>query len=151
MRKAYGFQSEFVFNMVLVILGLLIMIGSYGLGFGTLKNPGSGLFPFITGLLVLVPNVISLFKVELHNEEIRFTLDVIKKLLSMAAVFIMWLVLMPLLGYVAVTFLATFLFSKVMGLEGLLKPVLLSIGTTGACYLFFDYILYSDLPRGFGG
>jgi hypothetical protein len=47
--------------------------------------------------------------------------------------------------------LATLSFSKILKLEGWRKPLLLSSGNTALSYLLFDYCLYLDLPRGFGG
>jgi hypothetical protein len=69
----------------------------------------------------------------------------------MTAAFCVWILLMPLLGYVAVTLLATFGFCKVMKLEGWLKPLFISLGTTLFIYLLFDYWLYIDLPKGILG
>jgi hypothetical protein len=57
--------------------------------------------------------------------------------------------LMPLFGYVLMTFLSTFALSKILKLEGWRKPLILSLGTMGLCYFLFDYCLYLDLPRGF--
>jgi hypothetical protein len=67
------------------------------------------------------------------------------------AAFCLWILLMPLLGYVAVTLFATFGFCKVMKLEGWLKPLSISFGTTLFIYLLFDYWLYIDLPKGILG
>jgi hypothetical protein len=66
----------------------------------------------------------------------------------MIAAFFLWILLIPLLGYVVVTPLVTYGFCKVMGLEGWRKPLLLSAGTSLFLYLLFDYWLYIDLPRG---
>ena len=63
--------------------------------------------------------------------------------------FLIWLLLMPLLGYVVLTFICTFGLSKTLKLEGWLKPMILSSSTTALCYVLFDYFLYLDLPRGF--
>ena len=66
----------------------------------------------------------------------------------MIATFCLWILLMPLFGYLAMTLLATFGFCKIMKLEGWRKPLFLSVGTTLFIYLMFDYWLYIDLPRG---
>jgi hypothetical protein len=42
-------------------------------------------------------------------------------------------------------------FSKLMRLEGWMKPIVLSAGTTALCYLLFGFLLLLDLPQGFLG
>jgi len=69
----------------------------------------------------------------------------------MVAVFCPWILMMPLLGYVVVTLLATYAFCRIMKLEGWWKPISVSAGTALFIYLLFDYWLYIDLPRGFWG
>ena len=75
----------------------------------------------------------------------------IKTFLLMTATFCLWIAVMPFLGYVIVTLLATYAFCKIMNLEGWRKPLALSAGTALFIYLMFDYWLYIDLPRGILG
>ena len=58
---------------------------------------------------------------------------------------------MPWLGYVAVTLVSVFALSKIMQLEGWLKPLILSAATALFIYFLFDVWLYIDLPRGWWG
>jgi hypothetical protein len=67
----------------------------------------------------------------------------------MTATFCLWILVMPLLGYVLVTLLATYAFCKIMRLEGWRKPLAVSGGTALFIFLLFDYWMYIDLPRGF--
>jgi hypothetical protein len=69
----------------------------------------------------------------------------------MILTFVFWIIAMPYLGYVIVTFIATYCSCKVMKLEGWLRPLVLSVGTALFIYLLFDYWLYIDLPRGILG
>jgi len=75
----------------------------------------------------------------------------IKTFLLMTATFCLWIAVMPFLGYVIVTLLATYAFCKIMRLEGWWKPLALSAGTALFIYLMFDSWLYIDLPRGILG
>jgi hypothetical protein len=74
--------------------------------------------------------------------------DEARTLLFMSATFCLWIAAMPLLGYVAVTLIATYAFCKAMNLEGWRKPLAVSAGTALFIYVLFDYWLYIDLPRG---
>jgi putative tricarboxylic transport membrane protein len=139
-------------NIGLTIVGVVITVLSLKLGFGTLKKPGAGLFPFLCGLIIFVESLVLIFfKGKTSDADASPSSYERKHLLSMAAIFILWIILMPWLGYIVVTFLAAFSFSKAIGLEGWRKPILLAAGITGFCYLLFDVYLYVDLPRGFLG
>ncbi len=145
---------ELIFKFILVVLGFTIIIFSLRLGFGTFKKPGPGLVPFLSGLIILIstsdiiPIIFAKKKVE---SKLSVTKHEIKTYLLMVIVFSLWVIVMPSLGYVLVTFVATFCFCKVMGLKGWQKPLILSVTTTLLAYLLFDYFLYTDLPRGLLG
>jgi hypothetical protein len=145
-------RLEMLFDLILVLLGIVITIVSLGYGFGSLRRPGPGLYPFFIGVAVLV---LSLF---VTISELRSKTDPhlmgrggIKTFVLMIVTFCLWILIMPLLGYVIVTLLATYAFCKTMKLEGWWKPLVVSAGTAFFIYLLFDYMLYIDLPRGLLG
>jgi putative tricarboxylic transport membrane protein len=152
MAKRWRIQGESFFNFLLAVLGFLIVFLSVKLGFGTLKKPGPGLFSFLCGLVIFLQSLVLFFfgkRVEEREDSSGHT--GVKKGFLILATFLFWIILMPYVGYVLITFFATLSFSKVMGLEGWRKPVALSIGITVFCYLLFDVYLYTDLPRGLLG
>lgn len=151
MGKTREVYAEFAFNLILMIIGIVIVIESLRIGFGTLKSPGSGLFSFLAGLLILCLNFTIIFETKSTKSEIVLDRYGIGNFFFMTITFVLWIILMPLVGYIVLTFIATFVLSKIMRLEGWLKPLLLSVGTTALCYILFDTILYLDLPRGFLG
>jgi putative tricarboxylic transport membrane protein len=145
-------RLEMLFDLFLVLLGIVITIVSLGYGFGSLRRPGPGLYPFFIGVAILV---LSLF---VTVSELRSKTDPhliggegIKTFVLMIVTFCLWILIMPLLGYVIVTLLATYAFCKIMKLEGWWKPLAVSAGTAFFLYLLFDYFLYIDLPRGLLG
>jgi putative tricarboxylic transport membrane protein len=145
-------RLEMLFDLFLVLLGIIITIVSLGYGFGSLRRPGPGLYPFFIGVAVLV---LSLFVTisELRPKTDPHLMDRggIKTFVLMIITFCLWILIMPLLGYVIVTLLATYAFCKTMKLEGWWKPLAVSAGTAFFIYLLFDYMLYIDLPRGLLG
>ncbi len=151
MAKTKKFHAELIFNFILIIIGVVIVMESLRIGFGTLKSPGSGLFSFLAGLLIVVLNFVIMFGTRSKKSEIVLDRYGIGNFFFMGITLVLWIILMPLLGYIVITFIATFVLSKIMRLEGWHKPLLLSVGTTALCYVLFDYILYLDLPRGFLG
>ena len=152
MEKLKRFSPETAVECLLTFLGLVIMIVSLAYGFGTLRRPGPGLYPFFIGLFLSVFSAALLISdPKPKDRSALFAPQGRKTFLLMIAVFCLWILLMPLLGYVVVTLLATYAFGKIMKLEGWWKPISLSAGTALFLYLLFDYWLYIDLPKGFWG
>lgn len=149
MGKISTFNHEIIFDFVLMILGIVIIIVSLGYGFGNLAQPGAGLYTFFVGLIFLTLSVpIFVSSLRHKSSEPLFDRYGLKRFLLMTITFTLWIVVMPFLGYVMVTLIGTYCFCKIMGLEGWLKPLALSIGIALFIYLLFDYWLYIDLPRG---
>jgi putative tricarboxylic transport membrane protein len=152
MGKIAKLRLETIFDFILMVLGFIILIVSWGYGFGTFRRPGPGLYPFFIGALVLFFSMILLIlEMKPRKSEPVFIQGGPLTFILMIITFCLWIVVMPFLGYVVVTFLATFAFSKIMKLDGWWKPLALSVGTAVFIYLLFDYWLYIDLPRGILG
>lgn len=147
-----NYLSERIAHLVIVILSILMMILSLSYSLGTLRKPGAGLYPFAIGLFIF-PLSLSLFISSLRSKKKGPILNrgEIKIFLSFIGACVFWILAMPYLGYPIVTLLSTFFISKVMKLEGWLKPFILSAGTALFVFILFDYWLYIDLPRGFLG
>ncbi len=148
------FHSELIFKFIILFLGLIIIIASIQYGLGNIKQPGTGVFTLLLGVLILISGIIHIIfagKKSRDNEPLFEKNTEIKKFLSIGIILILWIMGMPYLGYIIMTFIVTFLISKVIELEGWLKPIILSIVTSSFIYLLFDYWLYIDLPRGILG
>ena len=152
MRKAALFRLETGFVLLLLALGVAIAVMSLRYGFGSFARPGPGLYPLFLGVAIAVFALFNLRSV-LKSSDARPVLDKdgVVTLSLMTATFSLWIVAMPLLGYVIVTLLATLAFCKIMKLEGWWKPLAVAGGTALFIYLMFDYWLYIDLPRGILG
>ena len=155
MDERPAFVLEAIFNFAILILGIVVIVGSVQLGFGSLKQPGAGLFPFLAGVTIVVAEfvVIVSFIFQKRRQHPAFLLDksAFKTLAALTAILVGWIVLMPFLGYILVTFAAVLTFAKLLGLEGWMKPLALSAGTSLAIHVLFDRLLYLDLPRGLLG
>ena len=152
MRKGALFRLETCFDILILVLGIAIAVVSWGYGFGSFRRPGPGLYPFFLGVAMAVFALFILIS-ELRSDNHQPILDQAGTitLILMVATFALWIVAMPLLGYVIVTLLAAFAFCKIMKLEGWWKPLAVSGGTALFIYLLFDVWLYIDLPRGLLG
>lgn len=145
-------DAETVFLVLMAAVGIAIAAISWGYGFGTLQRPGPGLYPFFLGVAILV-FALSLLVIESRSGASRAIFDkpAAATLALMTLTFCLWIVAMPLLGYVLVTLVAAYAFCKIMRLEGWRKPLAVSASTAFFIYLLFDYWLYIDLPRGILG
>ena len=150
--KASRLDLESAFDIVLIAVGIGVAYLSWGYGFGSLSRPGPGLYPFFIGVAIAVFAFFT-FIAHARSPSHAALLDSTsrKTFLLMTATFCLWIVAMPLLGYVAVTLIATYVFCKAMRLEGWRKPLAVSGGTALFIYVLFDYWLYIDLPRGIFG
>jgi hypothetical protein len=152
MNKPKPFPLELTFDVILTVLGIIIVFTSLKYGFGTLRTPGPGLFPFFLGLGVSISGLVLLlseFRTQVRSASLNR--EDVKPLLSMMCAFCLWILAMPLLGYVFVTVLVTYGICKIMHLEGWWKPLSVSVGTALFIYILFDYLLYIDLPKGILG
>lgn len=152
MPNAAIIRLETFFDFVLLVLGIAIVVVSLGYGFGSLARPGPGLYPAVIGAAIAVSALFVLIS-DLRPASVIPGLDAhgARTLVLMTATFCLWIVAMPLLGYVVVTLLAAIAFCKIMKLEGWWKPLAVSGGTALFIYLLFDYWMYVDLPRGILG
>ena len=149
MEKAAKFRLETLFDFFLLVLGIIVITLSWGYGFGSFRRPGPGLYPFFIGVAISIFAIFILIS-ELRSKTSKPVFDTggVKTFVLMAVTFCLWIVVMPFLGYVIVTLLATYAFCKIMKLEGWWKPAAVSVGTALFIYLLFDYWMYIDLPRG---
>ncbi len=152
MVRAGKFRLEILFVFFLLALGCAVVIVSWGYGFGSLGRPGPGLYPALVGAAISGFSFFILVS-EMRSGAGKSALDKegARTLGLMMLTFCLWIVAMPLLGYVVVTLAATYAFCKIMRLEGWRKPLAVSGGTALFLYLLFDYWMYIDLPRGILG
>ena len=146
-----NFPGELIFNLLLMALGIYVIATSLKIGFGTLREPDAGFFPFVGGLFILISNVSVLAREARKNQPLfpdRAGIPIFFMFMAIAAG---WILFMPYLGYVMVSFLAVLGLSKLMKLAGWGKPILLAAVVAFFIYLLFDYWLYLDLPRGIWG
>jgi putative tricarboxylic transport membrane protein len=151
-NKSKPFPLELTFDVLLTVLGIIIAFASLKYGFGTFRTPGPGLFPFFIGLSLFIFGLalaISEFRTSMRSASL--SMEDFRTFLFMILAFCIWILVMPLLGYVIVTVLVAFGICKIMNLDGWWKPLSVSVGTALFIYFLFDYCLYIDLPKGILG
>ncbi len=150
------FKSEVLFTLILTLFGFFIVTMSLKLGIGKMKAPGAGFFPFFVGLFMLGVGILLMLgyltgKRAADLSGAMFSKSELGRYLGMIASFCAWLLFMPWLGFIIMTFLASYAFAKIMGLEGWLRPGVLAFCSSVFIYFLFDVWFYADLPRGILG
>ena len=149
---------ETIISLILILISSLFCFSSLKLGMGSIKDPGSGFIPFLTGCSLIA---LSLFIVLSEGKATRkagskprlfkrIGLGLPPSLLVLISLFIYILVL-ETLGFILSTFLfLTFLFS--ISEKRSWKVALgASIVITASAYLVFGYLLEISFPRGILG
>jgi putative tricarboxylic transport membrane protein len=142
---------EGIFNGSILVLAIAVVVGSIQLGSGGLGRPAAGFFPLFSGLMLLIAQSVVIANTIYRRRTLPgepVTARAFGKVAALVAIFVAWIVAMPYLGYILVTFAVVLAFAKVLGLEGWLKPLILSAGSSLAVYILFDQLMYLDLPRG---
>ena len=139
---------ELSFNVALLIIAVYVVIQSFEIGFGTLAKPKAGFFPLCGGLLILISGIAIMLQKFRDSEPPFKNTYQIKMFFTILIIYVLWVITMPYLGYILVTFLAAIGMFKRLGLEGWLKPLILAIAICIFIYVLFDIWLYTDLPRG---
>jgi hypothetical protein len=144
-------KGDKLFSALLFILGLIIIVGSLQIGFGRFTKPGPGLFSFFCGLILCIQSILSnvLKKKRREKEDVLKDPGAIRKFVFSIITLVLWIILMPFLGWLPLTFFVTLSFAKIMQLEGWIKPLLLASANTLFSYFLFGYLLLIDLPNVF--
>jgi hypothetical protein len=134
---------------------LVAAVSALTLGFGSLAEPGPGFFPCVVGLVLVASGAragaSALRRAGSARGAPPLGAAAIRRVLLTLASFVAWLLLLPFAGYVAATFVVAIAMSRTVGLEGWIRPIVLSAALAAALYLLFDLFFYVDLPRGILG
>ncbi len=137
-------------SIFLIIIGLFIIYEARNMGVGTLSQPGAGLFPLFSGLIILGTAIITflksiLGKIELSGDEEERTYAPVVYVL--AGVLFYYFAL-PVLGFSLTTFLLLVFLIKIVGGYRWIPGIIYSILMTVISYLIFGKWLMVQFPKG---
>jgi len=133
--------------------GVLITFGSLRLHVGTFENPGLGLFPLLTGILLGLLSgglfIRSLLKSPSKTEEsLGGHGRQWQKVVSTVVVMVLYAITMDRLGFLFVTFLLLLFLFKAIGTLSWKLSLAGAILTSSVCHLLFKVLLNVQLPVG---
>lgn len=133
-------------------LGLAVCAQSLQLGLIGDFGPGSGFFPLISGVILLVSAGILIFAKSHHlPDETQFWSSSAAAMRAIIVVLLMVLLvfLMPVAGFLLAGCVATPLMIKLAGGASWKMALSVGVGAPTAIYFLFVEALNSPLPRGF--
>jgi hypothetical protein len=141
-----------IFSFSLCFVAGAYLIGSFGLPLGDLKSPGAGFYPLLIGVVFLVIGtalcIRSFFSKKEDGGEAFPAGKDLKRVISIASVLFIFAIVFRPLGYGISSGILVLAVLRVLGMQGWLKIVGISLATATLSYLFFSSILGVPLPSG---
>ena len=149
-------KSDFLPGCIFTLLAAAILWESYELGLGNFREPGGGLVPFLSGLLLFLCAVGILFRCHSPKAAVQESRRLwshvdIRKLGLVLVCLTGYALLLESLGYLITTSLFFLVIFKSIGSLKLLTNLIVSILSAGISYVLFAVILKVALPSGFWG
>lgn len=138
-----------------LIIGLGIVIRSPKYGLGTLSTPGAGLFPFLSGLVIVVFSII-VFIQQFHKTDSEDFLSIWNNanwqaMLKVFLALIIYALSVNTLGFILSTFLFVSYLFRMFKTMGWNKAIGGGVLTTIGAYAIFQLWLKAQLPIGIIG
>ena len=146
-------RVEVAAAIFLIGFGFAYFLAATQYPLGKAASPGPGLLPCILGMIFIGLAAIQLITLwvggKSENPGSKSSAGHIllsKTPVQVIGIMILYYALLPFLGFSLSTFLSLSLISRIMGLEGWVKPLLLAGLTVALSYLLFVVILDVPLP-----
>ena len=146
-------RSDKVLSLFWILLAILLIEESWRLGAGELRKPGSGLFPLLIGMFLLIVSFLLFLQTRSHataDKEGGEKVSVRNILLCISSLYAYILVL-EWLGFIASTFFLILFLLKAIEHKGWRLAVTTALLTAAVSYAFFGIALRAALPRGILG
>lgn len=139
---------ERLYGIVVFALGIAILWQGRTLAFGSLRNPGSGMFPALIGVLMLVLSGMLVAVPPKTDSRSPFSGKVLVRVGSVFAALVLYAFLLETLGFLLVSLVLTVFLFAVFDSNKYRFAVLKAFVLTGLAYVLFEILLKSNLPRG---
>ena len=149
--------AERVGNLFWLAVGLITIYGSYELGLGTLREPGSGFLPFLAACFICFMTVIAFLQSLFKRKEARAKLSTLwagvnwHRPLFTTLLVVGFILVFEWLGVTLSGFLLMLILFRWGEKMSWAKAIIIAVVTLSSTYLLFGLILKSSLPKGFLG
>ncbi len=136
-------------GIVIFALGIAILWEGRTLTFGSLRNPGSGMFPCLIAIMMLVLSAILIaLPPKTESQGQRISGMVLVRICSVFAALVLYALFLETLGFLVVSLLLSMFLFAVFDSRKYWIAVVRAFVLTGLAYVLFDLLLKSNLPRG---
>jgi hypothetical protein len=134
-----------------ICLSVLYLALSFQMPMGRVRQPGAGVFPVISGFLLLLGSVSALWEGMKQRNSEKVELPAGSDLLRLLAVLggvLGYLILLPVLGQLISSTLFCFVLIRALSSLSIWRVVLYAVLMSGAAYVLFVRILMLPMPVG---
>ena len=153
MLKKIKLNGEGVFSLFIMLVGVIWAINGIRLGFwvDAIHSPGSGLFPFIVGIILITLSTLIFIK-SLNGlvEEKKMSVRERKTLLVILGAVVLFMISFNLLGTFVTLAIGLFLWFKLIAKYSWIKTIIGTICIAAAIYGIFVVWLSVPFPKFFG-
>ncbi|SDF83197.1 Tripartite tricarboxylate transporter TctB family protein [Blastococcus aurantiacus] len=143
---AAGPTTNLVVATLVVALGAAALVGSLSLGVGSARTPGSGTWPLILSLLIVVLGLGLAVTARSTTDAERFSRSSLLVLAGLATM-VVFVALIGTIGFEIPAALLAFVWLRFLGGEGWRLSVVMSLGLVVAFYLIFVAALSVPIPH----
>ena len=152
-------RDEAIGGMVLLLFGMVTIILALRMPLGTFRAAGTGLFPLLLGIILMILSGLFLLNLLLRKEreleKKEGPVEAARRSLKPVILFLGMMALAALffnsLGYPLIAFLLMVALLKILGMKRWAHKILLSFITSVASYLLFVQWLKIPLTKGWIG
>jgi hypothetical protein len=141
-----GPVTNLVVALVVVALGVAGLVGSLSLGAGSAGSPGSGTWPMLISVVLIVLGLALLPAARRTSDAERFTRPTWLVLVGIATM-VVFVALIPVIGFEIPSALLAFVWLRFLGHESWRSSIITSLGVVVAFYLIFVAALSVPIPH----
>jgi hypothetical protein len=141
-----GPVTNVVVALVVLALGAAALVGSLSLGAGSAVKPGSGMWPLLISLALILLGLALLVTARRPSDAERFTRSSVLVLVGVATM-VVFVALISVIGFEIPAGLLAFVWLRFLGHESWRSSIITSLGVVVAFYLIFVAALAVPIPH----
>lgn len=144
--KMVRVNAKLIFPVCILLVSIIYLYAAKDLVVGTIKRPGVGFLPIISGTLLAILSLSEVIKSYLSKNDASKTDINWRKITVFFSGVILYLFLLKPIGYIFTTFGLLVFLTKLFGAKSWLKPLIFSILLSLGSYYLFAVLLQVQLP-----
>ncbi len=147
-------RNDLLSSLVFFGFGLLVLLYAPQFNLGTLRRPGSGLIPFLSGAMICLYAAVTF--IQAYSQKSGKEQKIWAKVRFRPLIFVLFMLLlfpaaMNLLGFITSSFVLLMLLMRYAGSQTWMTSVFGAGLTSAASYLLFETWLKTQFPTGIIG